>query len=253
MNRAADATELQGLLRRAALLRALAQSFAYPQAFSQREVGASLRRAKHNGRRASDAALRRSVREAQRAWSQTPAQTLRAAYARLFLGAGSYPPRETAYGDGRRVSGRPVELSDINGFYAAFGVRPSNVQPDLPDHLCAELEFCSLLLVKLAYAKARPAPWRASVTSRALRAFLQDHLGRWPATFAEELRRAPDSAPYAKLADAVAQVIQREARAAGARPRPATGKVRDDQMQSDEMICPMSPGATRASNPDAAA
>ena len=238
MDRTGQGTKPQDLLGRAALLRALAQSFAYPQAARHREVSASLRRVKQDGRRASDAALRRSVHEAQRAWSATPAQTLRATYARLFLGSGPCPARETAYGDGRRVSGRPVELSDINGFYAAFGVRPSSVQPDLPDHLCAELEFCSLLLVKLAYAKSRRAPRRAAVTERALRAFLQDHLGRWPAAFAEELRRAPDSAPYAELADAVARVVAREARAAGARPRSATSKAQDDQMQSDEMKCP---------------
>ena len=226
------------ILRRATLLRTLAQCFAYPDAVGKAAVGKQLQQVKPRGTRVRDLALRRSLRSVERVWSTVSEEALRADYARLFLGNGPCPMRETAYGDGRRVSGRPTELADIRGFYAAFGLRPSSSEPDLPDHLCSELEFCSWLLVKLAYAHVSRAAIRRAVTLRALRSFLQDHLGRWPETFAAELRRNDESSPYARLAEIVAQVVRAEARRVRASPKPTSAHSLHDPMQEEHFVCP---------------
>ncbi len=228
----------QELLRGAALLRALAQSFSYPDPTHWRAVAAQLRRAKPCGRHLCDRTLRRSLANAERNWSEASIDALRATYARLFLGNGPCPMRETAYGDARRMAGRAIDLADISGFYKAFGLRPSPLEPDLPDHLCSELEFCSWLLVKLAYAKQRRAAIKHRVTARALRAFLQDHLGRWPESFATELRRNDGSSPYARLAEVLAQAVRAEVRWAQARPRPASPRNPADPSLENQFECP---------------
>jgi len=226
------------MVHRAALLRTLAQSFSYPDSEHWSVIAAQLRRVKPHGRRLSDRALRRSLAKAERSWSATSVDALRATYAKLFLGTGPCPMRETAYGDARRMSGRAVDLADINGFYAAFGLRPSPLEPDLPDHLCSELEFCSWLLVKLAYAQQRGAYSKCTVTFRALRAFLQDHLGRWPESFAAELHRNDATSAYTHLADALARVVQDEARWARARPRAASARSSADPSLERHFECP---------------
>jgi len=238
------ATETAQLLQRAALLQALAQGLSYPEGTVRADVHLKLRRIRPMGQRVPDRALRRSLGNVRRLWASISDDTLRATYARLFLGNGPCPMRETAYGDGRRVSGRAAELSDINGFYQAFGVRPSSAQPDLPDHLCSELEFCSWLLVKLAYAQARQCGARRLVTRRALQAFLRDHLGRWPQAFAAELRQIDSSSPYTRIAELVAQVVGAESRRLGVRPKLTTARAASDSMQNERFDCPRSAAQT---------
>jgi len=229
-------------LQRAALLQAMAHAFAYPEAGHKGRVQARLRRLRPAGERVADRSLRRAIAGARHAWASVSEDALRAHYGALFLGSGPCPLRETAYGDGRRIAGRTAELSDIGGFYAAFGVRPSAVEPDLPDHLCSELEFCSMLLLKLAHAQARGSASKRRVVARALRAFMHDHLGRWPDAFARELARAAGESPYRPLAAAVALATRIEARRCGARPRPMAGRPADDPMQEEGLNCPRQSG-----------
>ncbi|MDW8469780.1 MAG: molecular chaperone TorD family protein [Burkholderiales bacterium] len=150
------------------------------------------------GRAAVACARARACRA--RAWAGTDDEHARDEYARLFLGSARAPMRETAYGDGRRLAGRSAELADIAGFYAAFGFAMSDEDRQPPDHLCAELEFCSLLLVKCAYALRDGWTERGRVAEAALRRFLEDHLGRWTHAFCDLVGLAAARAPYRESA-----------------------------------------------------
>ncbi len=167
---------------------------------------------------------------------------MRAVYARVFLGSGPCPLRESAYGDGRRIAGRPAELADINGFYSAFGLAPSSAEPDLPDHLCSELEFYSLLLMKLAYASERGWRQRRRVAARAAKKFLEDHLGRWIGALAAQLRSCGAASPYRELAECLEGLVAAEVKRLRVHPSSAVGRLPRDLMQDDEFACPRAGG-----------
>jgi TorA maturation chaperone TorD len=237
---AARKQDAAALLQRAFALRTLAEAFAYPDAGHVRRVRAMFARLARPG--AADPPLHRAIVRAERAWANADDEPLRAEYARLFLGNAPCPLRETAYGDARRVAGRSAELADIAGFYTAFGFAVSEREPDLPDHLCAELEFCSVLLLKLAYG-ARGG-WSAGgrIVAHALRSFVQDHLGRWVRALGAELERAGARAPYRELARLLERIVANEAKRLSAAPSPFAGRLPEDFMQADEYRCPMASG-----------
>ena len=157
---------------------------------------------------------------------------------RLFLGEGALSLHETAYGDGRRIAGRAAELADIGGSQAAFGLRASDADRDLPDHICAELELCSALLVKLAYAGEMGWKPKRNVTRRALKAFLEDHLGRWCGALATQIRDRARAGPYRELAHALETLVRLELKRAGARPRVFGSALSHDFMQEESFACP---------------
>lgn len=226
------------LLARAALFRMLAAAFAYPEAGGARRLTAQLRRLESAATDVQDRPLAQALRRLCRAWAGAAEDRLRAEYARLFLGSGPVSLHETAYGDGRRIGGRTAELADISGFYTAFGLRPADTEPDLPDHVCAELEFYSLLLVKAAYAGRHGWTVKGEITRRALRSFLEQHLARWSTALARDLAQYAGAAPYRQLSRALAVLIRAECRCSGARPQPVTGRLPADFMQGDAFVCP---------------
>lgn len=227
-----------GHLHRAALFGLLARSLSYPAPGHQRAVSRSLRRFAAPGGAREDGRVQRLLRRVQRAWAAADEEALRAEYARLFLAGGPVSLHETAYGDGRRIAGRTVELADISGFYTAFGLRLSDADPDLPDHLCSELEFHSAMLLKLAYAGRGGWSPGKSVTARAAREFIEDHLGRWVAALAREVRAHRAASPYRELFGLLTAVVSLESRQFRARPSPLSGRLPRDFMQDDEFACP---------------
>ena len=161
--------ETERLLAHAATFRVVALAFAVPRPGLAAEMRASLFRLAV-GR--LDPTVQRAVTVARRAWLGASPSGLADAYLRLFMGRANVSLHETAYGDGRRVNGRPVELADIGGYYRAFGVQPRDSSPDLPDHVSAECEFLSILLLKEAFAldNGWPTEWRT--TRQAAASFL---------------------------------------------------------------------------------
>lgn len=236
------------LLSRAALFRGLARGFYYPVSRRpgddpRNEVLQTLTRqiAVRRGRRPTP--LSRALYAARAAWASASMDELEAAYTRLFLTSIGSPLHETAYGDGRRMAGRTTEIADIAGFYSAFGLQPSEQEADLPDHLCSELEFYSILLIKLAYALNRRWLERRRITERALRAFMNDHLGRWVKAFADSLSEQGAPAAYRALARLLVAAVDEECRRLGIRPRLLTGRISGDTMQAEEFVCPHEAGA----------
>jgi TorA maturation chaperone TorD len=233
--RAARKGSLFPLLDRAYAFRLLAEAFGYPAPGHARRVAKMFRRlGRSSGHRP---ALRRALARAGRVWPAADDDRLGREYARLFLGAGVCSLHETAYGDARRVAGRAAELADIAGFYAAFGFALSDADPDLPDHLCAELEFYSAMLLKAAYAGRRGWTERGRTVEQALRGFLKDHLARWTGAFAAEVARAGGSSPYAALGALAAALVADEARRMRARPAASSGRLPAGDMPPDEFAC----------------
>lgn len=227
---------IEATVGRAAQFRVLALGFAYPRP-GHRDALLEALRALPPGRDClSAAALRHALKDAGDAM-------LAAEYTRVFLGNASCPLHETAYGDGRRIAGRPYELADIAGFYAAFGVQTSAQSPDLPDLLPTELEFYSLLLVKQAYAQMRNWAAQRAVAGRAARSFLEHHLGRWAGAFAAGVLEHCALPAYRELARTVDAEIAAECRVVGAHPVAATGRTPSDSMQADAFGCPASAAA----------
>jgi TorA maturation chaperone TorD len=215
------------LLQRAARLHCLARCLAYPAP----------------GHRASVLELVDRVGEVEplgtlgTVWRGADEDALRVAYSRLFLGCAPCPPNETAWGDARRLTGVAAELADIQGFYRAFGFQLADDSRDMPDHVCAELEFLAVLLVKIAYA--RMLGWRdaGEVAEHAARSFLEQHPGRWAGTFAERVRELGAPSPYRESADAVAALIRTECEQHGARPA-APVSTAGLEREPEEFTCP---------------
>jgi TorA maturation chaperone TorD len=224
------------VLERAYAFRLLAEAFGYPVPGHTRRVARMFGRlARPNGDRP---ALRRALARAECAWAAADEERLAADYARLFLGAGACSLHETAYGDARRIAGRTAELADIAGFYAAFGFALADTDRDLPDHLCAELEFYSAMLLKSAYAGRRGWTERGKVVAHALRKFLEDHLARWTGALAAEIARVGGHSPYGALAALAAALVADETRRLRAHPKPFAGRPGADFMQAEEFACP---------------
>ena len=225
-------------LQRAALFRIAAAGFAYPEdGHLQRVLNlfVGLPEMKNTG---PSEDLPHVLGLARRAWEHAVDGPASAEYARLFLGRALCPPHETAYGDGRRFAGRTSELADIGGFYSAFGLALSETQPDLPDHVAAELEFNSLLLVKTAYADLRGMDEEREISENAGRLFLETHLGRWAGAFAARLVEEGGAQPYRAHARFVEELVSDECRRSSVTPAPFTSLEIGDPMQENEMICP---------------
>lgn len=243
---------MQDRLQIAALLRIVAHGFAYPVADTAARMVQALEDAWE--RLGEDrCALAPALELAHSAWRDANLAALRAEYARLFIGGDAVSLHETAYGDGRRIAGRPVELADIGGFYLAFGLEISEQAPDLPDHLCAELEYYSLLLVKQTYAQSSGWVEEAEVTAHAARQFLEQHLGRWVHALALCLAEREVRAPYREHVRLLETLIDLECSRESIRPAPLEGRLPSDFMQADAFECPHgqsapSAGATEREN-----
>ncbi len=81
-------------------------------------------------------------------------------------------------------------LADLLGFYEAFGFRLADHQRDFPDHIAVELEFMSLLLLKVAHARAESLEEERAIAEDASLKFLSDHLAAWGPLFADRVETA---------------------------------------------------------------
>jgi TorA maturation chaperone TorD len=73
------------------------------------------------------------------------------------------------------------EMSDIAGFYRAFGL---GYEGERADHVSLELEFMRLLALKEARALMDKEAENTGICRSAQREFLQGHLGRWAGNLA---------------------------------------------------------------------
>ncbi len=224
---------LQGLIERAALFRLLAHGFVYPEPGNGALLLSAMRNmAQHAGIGAADWSGLLA------AWEESNDESLAQEYMRLFLGSAPCSLHETAYGDGQRIAGKPRELADIRGFYKAFGMTLSEQDPVPADHLATELEFYSVLLLKQGYAMDEGWLEPLAVTEDAASKFMEQHLGRWLNAFVDGVRQQEATAPYRLLAEVTAAVIAEESKRLGVHPELLSGRIANDAMQEDALLCP---------------
>lgn len=226
-------------LIRAALFRAVAMGFAYPlpnHAEQMRETLANLQIPASYFKQHRQ--LTQALKAARQAWKNINENHLEGEYLHLFLTNTACPLNETAYGDGRSSLGRSSVLADIGGFYTAFGLQIAEKAPNLPDHLCSELEFYSLLLVKQAYAQNQHWQEKRRITEKAISTFLNDHLGCWIKAFTKTLRDQTITPAFLSMADLLEILISCECQLLKLQPPQVTSRITNDEMQGEEFICP---------------
>jgi DMSO reductase family type II enzyme chaperone len=127
-------------------------------------------------------------------------------YIRLFEVGPGRPPCPLYEGFHR--GGRMKNLEELVRFYEHFGLRAET--GDLPDHLCAELEFMHYLAFKEA------AAWHTGADSRpyrlAQRDFLRRHLNRWLPRVRLRLEQLEPPGPYLPLARLAEEACRRDVR-----------------------------------------
>ncbi|MFQ5883153.1 MAG: molecular chaperone [Candidatus Methylomirabilales bacterium] len=132
---------------------------------------------------------------------------LQGEYNALFATTVKVPAWETAY-ELDKTARRAAELSDIEGFYRAFGLSLS--APVEPDSLVAELEFLSLLLQKQLYTLNEGDGEGAEICEEAYRKFLTDHLGRWYAVFIRRLEEISEEEYYRRIGALLKAFLEKE-------------------------------------------
>jgi TorA maturation chaperone TorD len=110
--------------------------------------------------------------------SRPPLSGLTSSHVRLFGHSlrGRVCPYEIEYGK-REPLLQAQELSDVCGFYRAFGLEPSSSVVERWDHVAVELEFVELLSMKEAYALETHQEEMFELTRHALKRFVREHLG----------------------------------------------------------------------------
>lgn len=222
------------------LFRMLALAYSFPDSDSidstRRQIGASnvaLSQFRPHAR------LRKLLQRAAREWRSVALDELRAEYSRLFLGSSLVPLREGGFGDGMRFAGQPVDLADLNGFYLAFGFGPPPTAASPPDHLGVELEFVSLLYLKISYALQRRQNEQVRITRAALAGFLKDHLGRWVGGFEAALAEVGGAPAYLGLAGILSRAVAAECGRLGVEPTPSDRGTISDPVGLDALVCPL--------------
>lgn len=131
-------------------------------------------------------------------------------YTRLFRGpvkADVYP-YESMYVDGE-IMGKST--MDTVQWYTEAGVQVSGEFKDLPDHICAEMEFMGFLCVQ------EFAAWQQDNQDEAKRfqligdSFVRDHLSKWVSRFSGLILQHTNTPYYLNLARITRGFIAREA------------------------------------------
>ncbi len=164
---------------------------------------------------------------------------------RLFAQSVAVSPHERAYTGGDLGPG----LGQLAALYQAFGLRCGGRDSEVPDHIGAELEFAAFLCLKEALHREEgtaEALEAVSVVRAARKTFMQEHLGRWIAAFADKLRDTTRHKYYADLALLLRDWVQRDFAGQGwempiaGRHLPVIGPDAETELGDDEapMTCP---------------
>ncbi len=165
------------------------------------------------------------------------AETLEGEFTDLFMTRMLCPPYENSYGKiGLNNAGT---LSDINGFYKAFGLSISERDSDMPDHIAIELEFLSLIALKEAYGIEHGIGDMVQVCASAKNEFLKDHIGKWAGVFCKNLVKMTTKDFYRNLALLTSGFIEEEIKFYGITVEPVEGVLHES---SESLDCSLAIG-----------
>jgi DMSO reductase family type II enzyme chaperone len=159
-------------------------------------------------------------------------------HGRLFghTARGAAPPYETEYGEDS-LWAPPREMSDLGGFYLAFGLRLDRGTRERPDHVACECEFLMVLARKEARALALGERAMAGATARAARLFLRDHLGRWAPALGARLATLDPGGFHGALGRLLAAFVAAECARAGVAAGPAFLRLRSTEPDPTPAAC----------------
>ncbi len=157
-------------------------------------------------------------------------------HVRLFghTAKGACPMYELEYGQGE-IFQRSADLSDLKGFYEAFGLELNGEGHERADHITVQLEFLAVMAAKEAFAREKNNVEAAEILAEAHRNFLEAHLGLWVPSFARRVAEASPESFYAVLAEFARTFIAAECARFDAETGPATLELRP-AMERDETV-----------------
>ncbi len=185
-----------------------------------------------------DPDLAETVRSLAKANRTDGTSVLSGLYRTLFghTARGAVPPYETEYGvDG--LFQQPQEMSDIGGFFGAFGLAVDPSSHERIDHISCECEFLRFLCEKEVYAAEAGDEDMLEETRKAERLFLKDHLGRLAPAFGRRLVLEDRGGFYGALGELCAGFIEAECRRAGVSAGPEQLQLRPALPDDVPMAC----------------
>ncbi len=216
-------------VRRVAVLRLLSLAVSPPTAETLEEQAALAGALLERGGAPAD------VRALAAALDDATPESVATCQARLFGGEVMVAPYEGSYEDDPFRQAR--QMSDVAGFYAAFGAAAHGPAHERPDHAGCELEFLAFLGARRLAAEADGAADEASLCGEIEAAFLREHAGRWlPAFFLTVARAAGD--PFHRALGALgAATLEEELRVREIEPEPVGPRARRLSVEADELRC----------------
>ena len=225
-------------LARGAAYRLLSQALVYPsveavQALRESDVPQAVEFSELLSRRVTP--LLAALNEHLQA---TDAVQLAAQHRRLFshVIATDCPPCETFY-TARHVFQETEDLSDISGFFRAFGLEMA--ENERLDHISVELEFVHILATKEAYALTHHGSAKARFCRETQRKFMADHVGRWATLFARQLGQKAKGGYYGCVASLLAAFLQAEMEFLRVKPDEGLASQQCRQLAQEDLSCPL--------------
>ncbi len=163
---------------------------------------------------------------------------LRSEYYRVFGHTISMecPPYETQYGVAHLFQ-QTQELSDVSGFYRAFGLETKS--GERLDHISVELEFMHFLCCKQAYAtQNNHGRDKIEICVEAQEKFLGQHLGKWVFVFTKLLKRKEKGGFYRSFAELTESFIAFELAHLDVKPQELSAPELTPSPSMDEESCP---------------
>jgi TorA maturation chaperone TorD len=161
--------------------------------------------------------------------------TIAAAQERLFGGKVEVAPYEGSYEDDPFRQAR--QISDIAGFYRAFGAEAHGPALDRPDHAGCELEFLAFLGARRLAAQDASAGDEFELCLEVENEFLREHAGRWLPTFFRAIEKAATDAFHTALGKVGAAVVERELTQRGIEAQPLGPRARRLSVEADTLEC----------------
>lgn len=172
-------------------------------------------------------------------------QDLQSEYIAIFdNGRTANPIYETEY-DRRRAMAKGNELSDIAGFYHAFGFEldSSAEGMEMLDHVGIELEFYSLMLMKQIHLQECKDEQGVEIVEDGRKKFLQAHLGR----FVGAISRRPgveNSDFYSRIFNWGAKLVDEECKNLNLEVVPADW-IDSEKIKDEDMNCMIKGACTK--------
>lgn len=157
--------------------------------------------------------LSETFKELHEGLKNADVETLTQGYRNTFGGATvamDCPPYEM-YFSGSHIWQQTQDLSDISGFYKAYGIEIEDDKSSSRrwDHIAVELEFLHFLTYKLAYAIENHGDEKQESCLSGKKKFLNAHIGRWIHAFSKSVFKKSPEAFYrqaAKLANSFVHI-----------------------------------------------